>query len=124
LNLIDTGILAGMAPACHIVSTLIIRPGTARLKTGDAPCILPESNSNSVFDFASTRFWIDPRERLMIFILASAQQLSALAIIIGVKQFVRGDDIRQNPSYDLLGMPSNLTVAIAFALSANRLIGG
>ncbi|ABI78411.1 hypothetical protein HNE_3314 [Hyphomonas neptunium ATCC 15444] len=125
MNPVDISILVGMALASHILSTLIIRLGIPKLKSGDAPATgdgaLPESTKGRVFDLGSTGFWIGLCETLLIFILVSAQQFSALAIIIGVKQFVRSDKIQQNPSYYLLGTLCNLTIATLFALTANQL---
>lgn len=117
-----------MALGSHVLSTLIIRLGIPRLKSGDTSATeggaLPESTKGRVFDLGSTGFWIGLCETLLIFILVSAQQFSALAIIIGVKQFVRSDKIQQNPSYYLLGTLCNLTIATLFALTANQLING
>ncbi|OYW88428.1 MAG: hypothetical protein B7X53_00745 [Hyphomonas sp. 34-62-18] len=128
MNPIDIAILVGMALGSHILSTLIIRLGIPRLKSGDIPATeggaLPESTKGRVFDLGSTGFWIGLCETLLIFILVSAQQFSALAIIIGVKQFVRSDKIQQNPSYYLLGTFCNLTIATLFALTANQIISG
>lgn len=126
MNLIDVSILVGMALASHILATLIIRIGIPRLKSGDTPAAqdgaLPESTKGRVFDMGATGFWIGLCETSLIFILVSAQQFSALAIIIGVKQFVRSDKIQQNPSYYLLGTLFNLTIATLFAIMANELI--
>ncbi|MFN4100715.1 MAG: hypothetical protein ACK4GT_13145 [Pararhodobacter sp.] len=126
MDLVDFSVLAGMALASHVLTTLIIRIGIPRVRSGDQPGTdaggLPESTKGRVFDFGATGFWIGLCETLLIFILVSAQQFSALAIIIGVKQFVRSDKIQQNPSYYLLGTLCNLTVATLFALWANHLI--
>lgn len=121
---------AGLFVASFLFSTLIIRRGipnltsdTLETKSGDAePLIvglLPESASNATFDLRSTGFWIGFCETFLIFILVYADAFSALAIIIGAKQFVRNEKIKENPSYYLLGTLANLTIAVVFALIAS-----
>lgn len=123
-KLIDFGILGGMLILSHVISTLIIRIGIPRLKSDGGTVKsegLPESTKGRIFDFGSTGFWIGLCETLLIFILVSVGEYSALAIIIGVKQFVRNDKIQQNPSYYLLGTLCNLSVATLFALLAGQM---
>lgn len=117
-----------------ILSTLIIRLGIPRLNDGSAPVDdaqfsekdkghappLPESSSTNVFDFKSTGFWIGFCETFLIFVLVYANAFSALAIIIGAKQFVRSEKIQERPSYYLLGTLANLAVASLFALLASQ----
>lgn len=121
--------------AAFILSTLIIRRGIPKLqdqrieaKSARSPADpldhliehgrLPESASNAVFDWRSTGLWIGLCEVFLIFILVFADAFSALAIIIGAKQFVRNEKIKENPSYYLLGTLANLSIAIMFALLA------
>ena len=92
-------------------------PIQALIETGR----LPESSSDAIFDWKSTGFWIGFCETFLIFVLVFADAFSALAIIIGAKQFVRNENIRQNPSYYLLGTLANLSVAILFALIAKHI---
>lgn len=57
-------------------------------------------------------FWIGFCETLIIFLLVSANQYGALAIILGAKEFVRKEKIQENASYYLLGTLVNVTVAL------------
>lgn len=120
--------------AAFVLATLIIRLGIPRLSTDaldtksrtDDPVQqllekgrLPESSQpGRIFDFGSTGFWIGFCETLLIFVLVFAEAYSALAIIIGAKQFVRSEKIKAIPSYYLLGTLANLTIATLFALAA------
>ena len=122
-----------------VLSTWIIRACIPKLKAelvdtrtdtpGDALHVLltdgrlPESSqAGRIFDWASTGIWIGLCETFLIFILVFADAFSALAIIIGAKQFVRKENIRLVPSYYLLGTLANLCSAIAFALIAKLLV--
>ncbi|MEL7490014.1 MAG: hypothetical protein AAGJ73_04780 [Pseudomonadota bacterium] len=106
------------------LSTLLIRRGLPWLKSGDIATVfndhsaaqLPESWSNEIFDLRSTGLWIGFFETLLIFILVYADEYSALAIIIGAKEFVRKEKISDDASYYLLGTLANLCVAVLFAL--------
>jgi len=57
-------------------------------------------------------FWIGFCETLIIFLLVSADQYGALAIILGAKEFVRKEKIQENASYYLLGTLVNVSVAL------------
>jgi hypothetical protein len=112
------------------VSTLIIRRGVPLLHDGagaegatDQPRSLPDSGTGAVFDLRAAGFWIGFCETLLIFVLVFAEAYSALAIIVGAKEFVRKDKIEENPSFYLLGTLANLTTAILAALFARSLIG-
>ncbi|MEO0465337.1 MAG: hypothetical protein AAF216_02245 [Pseudomonadota bacterium] len=117
-----------------ILSTLAIRLGIPRLNDGvetksmsrEHPdfegLMLPESASTAVFDIKSTGFWIGFCETFLIFVLVYAGAFNALAIIIGAKQFVRSEKIKENPSYYLLGTLTNLAIAVVAALIASTLI--
>lgn len=121
------GTLACLA-ASFVLSTLIIRLGIPLLDDGKRAAtsasdphpvllgLLPESSSRAVFDFRSTGLWIGFCETLLIFVLVYAGAFSALAIIIGAKQFVRKEEIQERPSYYLLGTLVNLCIAVIFAL--------
>ncbi len=133
--LADLAMLVSLFGACFLVSTLLIRWGIPKLKTGPLPESaqagqlpksaqagqLPESSSSAIFDLRSTGFWIGLCETFLIFVLVFASEFGALAIIIGAKEFTRAEKIRENPSYYLLGTLANLCVAILFALVAQRL---
>ncbi|MFQ5865252.1 MAG: hypothetical protein ACE5IW_08510 [bacterium] len=80
---------------------------------------LPESSVEpAVFDLKSTGFWIGFCETLLIFAFVYAEELGGLAIIIGAKEFVRKEKIREYPSYFLLGTLINFSIALIFALIA------
>lgn len=124
-------VLVAFLGASFVTATLIIRLGIPRLddgsletKSADQPhpelhgMRLPESSSTAVFDFRSTGFWIGFCETFLIFTLVFAEAFNALAIIIGAKQFVRSEKIKELPSYYLLGTLVNLCVAVFFALVA------
>ncbi|MFQ6113460.1 MAG: hypothetical protein ACE5NG_05140 [bacterium] len=124
--------------SCFLISflssTLIIRIGIRKLrpetkcdKDDDndrdsknvAPKGLPESSAKPViFDLKSTGFWIGFCETLLIFAFVYAHELGGLAIIIGAKEFVRKEKIREDPSYFLLGTLINTSLALIFALIA------
>ncbi|MEM7767092.1 MAG: hypothetical protein AAF253_06350 [Pseudomonadota bacterium] len=120
--------VSGLFVASFVFSTLVIRllipllddgsEGTsaARRDSGFIGVPLPESSSTAVFDLRSTGFWIGFCETLLIFVLVYAGAFSALAIIIGAKQFVRNEKIKERPSYYLLGTLANLALAVLFAL--------
>ncbi len=121
MNLIDFAALIGLLVSSFILSTLMIRIGLPLLRSdvaGSSEKPLPESNSRSIFDVRATGFWIGFCETYLIFVLVLANQMSALAIIIGAKQFVRKEKIDADPSYYLLGTLANLCIAILFALAA------
>ncbi|MEL7283990.1 MAG: hypothetical protein AAGJ68_05750 [Pseudomonadota bacterium] len=117
-----------------ILSTYLIRAGipklesdfveTKTLETDPLASLiregrLPESSrAGRIFDLKSTGFWIGLTETVLIFILVFAGAFSALAIIIGAKQFVRNEKINLIPSYYLLGTLANLCIAVLFALLA------
>lgn len=127
-------VIAGAFLTAFLVSTLIIRLGIPKLQddaietksTAPADPVatlleqgrLPESSSSAVFDIKSTGFWIGLCETFLIFVLVFANAFSALAIIIGAKQFVRNEKIKINPSYYLLGTLANLCIAVLFAIAA------
>ena len=134
IDLLPFSVVVGVFLASFVFSTLIIRLGIPRLSDGrletkskpeDHPSLhglkLPESASNAVFDLRSTGFWIGFCETFLIFVLVYAGAFNALAIIIGAKQFVRNEKIKENPSYYLLGTLVNLTVAVVSALIASSL---
>ena len=84
---------------------------------------LPESSSKKkLFDFKSTGFWIGFCETLLVFAFVYAEELGALAIIIGAKEFVRKENIQKDPSYYLLGTLINVSVALVLAVAAKTLI--
>jgi hypothetical protein len=105
-----------------VLSTLLIRRGIPRLKSDSSLTEpLPESTSSRLFDFRATGLWIGFCETLLVFVLVYKGEFSALAIIIGAKEFVRKEKIQQNPSYYLLGTLINLSVSVLFALVAKSL---
>ena len=59
---------------------------------------------------------------LIVFALVCQGEFSALAIIIGAKEFVRKKEIEKDPAYYLLGTLINVGVAIIFALSAKAVL--
>ncbi|MEL6258170.1 MAG: hypothetical protein AAFQ67_03825 [Pseudomonadota bacterium] len=119
--------------AAFVVSTIVIRAFIPTLQSRDADGAslkpddpvaelmrsgrLPESSSNAIFDMKSTGFWIGFCETFLVFTLVFADAFSALAIIVGAKQFVRNEKIKSNPSYYLLGTLANLCIAILAAVS-------
>lgn len=124
-----------------LLATLVIRRGIPKLQDNGAQTKparqagdsldhliahgrLPESASNAVFDWRSTGLWIGFCEIFLIFVLVFAGAFSALAIIIGAKQFVRNEKIKENPSYYLLGTLANLCIAVFFALLAKTATAG
>jgi F0F1-type ATP synthase membrane subunit c/vacuolar-type H+-ATPase subunit K len=82
---------------------------------------LPESSSKRTFDFRSAGFWIGFFETLVIFCFVNAGEYSAIAIIIGAKEFVRKDQIKANPAFYLLGTLVNVGIAVLFAAIAVKL---
>jgi len=120
--MIDLAILAGFLVVSFVVSTLLIRLGIPRLQSDSAKTQpLPESTSKRAFDLRSTGFWIGFFETLLVFVLVFQAEFSALAIIIGAKEFVRKDQIVDNPSYYLLGTLVNLSVAVLSVLAAKAI---
>jgi len=121
--MIDLAILAGFFVLSFVVSTLLIRLGVPRLQSDSAKAQpLPESRSKRAFDLRSTGFWIGFFETMLVFVLVVQAEFSALAIIIGAKEFVRKDQIVENPSYYLLGTLVNLSVAVLAVLAAKAIL--
>jgi hypothetical protein len=121
--MIDIALLAGFFVFSFITSTLLIRLGVPRLQSDSAKTKpLPESSSRRAFDLRSTGFWIGFFETLLVFVLVVQAEFSALAIIIGAKEFVRKDQIVENPSYYLLGTLVNLSVAVLSVLAAKAVV--
>ncbi len=131
--MIDYGIIFVAFILSFLISTYAIRRGIPRLQSDSSPeekqsvpspqKPLPESSSTKIFDLKSTGFWIGLCETLLIFVLVYRGEFSALAIIIGAKEFVRKEKIQQNPSYYLLGTLINLSMAVVFVLLAKAIIG-
>lgn len=125
-------LVIGFFAAAFVLSTFVIRRGIPKLasdKPGDGPKPdgegakrLPDSATDRVFDFRATGFWIGFCETLLIFVLVYAGEFSALAIIIGAKEFVRKEKISADPSYYLLGTLANLSIAVLFALASQWLV--
>ena len=121
--MIDIAVLAGFFFVSFVGSTLLIRLGIPRLQSDHAKNQpLPESRSRRVFDLRSTGFWIGFFETLLVFVLVVQAEFSALAIIIGAKEFVRKDQIVENPSYYLLGTLVNLSIAVLSVLAAKAIV--
>lgn len=120
----DLAALTGLLFASFILSTIIIRVLLPKLRTDEETTGLPESGGkdDDIFNYRATGFWIGFCETYLIFILVLVNQMSALAIIIGAKQFVRKDKIDEDPSYYLLGTLANLCIAILFAGAARIFI--
>jgi hypothetical protein len=101
-----------------LISTLLIRLGLGRIRRAgpeDAAKRIPESTWR-------TGFLIGFFETILIFVFVIEKEYSALAIIIAAKEFVRKDDIKENPEYYLLGTMCNLAVAVLFAIIARILV--
>lgn len=127
MEIIDFVWLTGLFLASFILSTVIIRVGIPRLHAtssapSDPPGQLPDSSSTAIFDLRATGFWIGFCETFLIFVLVYSGELSAMAIIIGAKEFVRNEKIQQNPSYYLLGTLANLVVAVLFAMIGRAIV--
>ncbi|HOC42289.1 MAG TPA: hypothetical protein PKJ99_04640 [Thermoanaerobaculales bacterium] len=121
--MIDIAVFAGFFIVSFVVATLLIRLGVPRLQSDSAKSApLPESRSRRAFDLRSTGFWIGFFETLLVFVLVVQAEFSALAIIIGAKEFVRKDQIVENPSYYLLGTLVNLSVAVLSVLAAKAIL--
>ncbi|GAB5459118.1 MAG: hypothetical protein Hens3KO_21480 [Henriciella sp.] len=118
MSLYDLAALMGLLLTSFILSTVIIRVFLPMLRSDRPEAGLPESKSGHIFDLRATGFWIGFCETYLIFILVLVNQMSALAIIIGAKQFVRKEKIDEDPSYYLLGTLANLCIAILFAGAA------
>ena len=115
--------VSGLFLLSFVLSTLVIRRGIPKLSSDNASSgPLPDSSSGAVFDLKATGFWIGFCETLLIFVLVFAGEYSALAIIVGAKEFVRSEKIQSNPSYYLLGTLANLSIAVLFALTAKYAI--
>ncbi len=107
-----------------VLTSWFIRRGIPRLdQDKQIDETLPESGpKKKLFDFKSTGFWIGFCETLLVFVFVYAEELGALAIIIGAKEFVRKENIQKDPSYYLLGTLINVSVALVFAVTVKALI--
>ena len=106
-----------------VLTTWLIRWGIPKLdKEKSKSKSLPESGPHQkIFDLHSTGFWIGFCETLLVFAFVYAGEYGALAIIIGAKEFVRKENIQENPSYYLLGTLVNVSIALVFALVVKAL---
>lgn len=98
-----------------LISTWLIRYFILRKLSDPSKTVSPKAHI--------VGFWIGFCETLIIFMLVSANQYGALAIILGAKEFVRKEKIQENASYYLLGTLVNFAVALlavrlAMALTA------
>jgi len=117
----------GLLVSCFLLSfflaTWLIRWGIPKLgPETETDKGLPGGQSNTIFDFRSTGFWIGFFETLLVFVFVYEGEYGALAIIIGAKEFVRKEQIQKNPTYYLLGTLVNVSVALVFALIARNLL--
>jgi len=97
-----------------LFSTLVIRLGLRRLKERGGE-VLPKR-------FPPSGFWIGFFETILTFVFVIEREYSALAIIIAAKEFVRKEEIKDDPVYYLLGTLCNISIAIIFALIARAWI--
>lgn len=67
-------------------------------------------------------FWIGVCEAFLIFVFVFNGAFSALAIVMGAKEFIRKEKIEENPAYYLLGTLLNFAIALGFAVLAQALI--
>jgi hypothetical protein len=118
---IDAAIWVGLFLLSIILATVLVRRGTPRIGGATSGQTLPESSSKRTFDFRSAGFWIGFFETLLIFCFVNAGEYSAIAIIIGAKEFVRKDQIKANPAFYLLGTLVNVGIAVLFAAIAVKL---
>jgi hypothetical protein len=119
---IDAAIWVGLFLLSIVLATVLVRRGIPWI-CGSTLLnnTLPESSSNRTFDFRSAGFWIGFFETLLIFCFVTAGEYSAIAIIVGAKEFVRKDSIKSNPAFYLLGTLVNVGIAVLFATVGAKL---
>ena len=115
---IDAAIWVGLFLLSIVLATVLVRRGTPWIGGAVPGQTLPESSSRRTIDFRSAGFWIGFFETLLIFCFVNAGEYSAIAIIIGAKEFVRKDQIKSNPAFYLLGTLMNVGIAVLFAAIA------
>lgn len=107
-----------------VVSSLVIRIGIPLLKRAAR-----EKNTASrpvLKWWIDIGFWIGFCETLIIFVFALNSEFGGLALIFGAKEFVRKDEIKNDPTYYLLGTVINFATALVIlemALSVISLTG-
>lgn len=89
-----------------LLSSFLIRFGIPRLTGSTLQTVIAW--------YKDPGFWIGLCENLIIFIFVLHNEFSALAIIFGAKEFVRKEEIKQNPAYYLLGTLVNFGLALTF----------
>ena len=98
--------------ASVLLSTLVIRLGLSRIRTGPPP------DSQGA---RSLGFWIGLSETVLAFVFVFHGEFGALAIIFAAKEFVRKEAVAKDPAYFLLGTLANLAIAVVFALIAQAM---
>jgi hypothetical protein len=114
----DLGIYTLAFMTAFGMSTWIIKcgivPRAKRAQNGSSHTEVDQSALSSAISEEDkwAGFWIGFCETLVIFLLVSAGEYGALAIILGAKEFVRKEKIQANASYYLLGTMANFAVAL------------
>lgn len=114
----DFGIYTVAFFVAFLISTWIIKHGIVpRAKRVQSAASQTEAGADVKSGEVSAEdqwagFWIGFCETLLIFLLVSAGEYGALAIILGAKEFVRKEKIKANASYYLLGTMVNFVVAL------------
>ncbi|NBC84379.1 MAG: hypothetical protein GVY19_13510 [Bacteroidetes bacterium] len=67
-------------------------------------------------------FWIGLFEIMIIYVLAFHREYSALAIIIGAKEYVRKEKIVMDPIYYMLGTIINIGIALVMVAVTKEVI--
>lgn len=99
-----------------LISTIIIDLGIVKpLMRRKSEIFARTGEINPGNEKRSLGFWIGFFETIVIFSFVYAGEYEALALLIGAKEYVRKEKIRENASYYLLGTLINLAVAVCLA---------
>ena len=102
-----------------ITSSILIRRGIPLLKRANS---LSDNGKHNLNWWSDIGFWIGFFETIIIFLFVLNKEFSGLALIFGAKEFVRKEEIKEDPTYYLLGTLINLGVSLLIVEIALQMI--
>lgn len=102
-----------------ITSSIMIRRGIPWLKRANS---ILDNRQNNLDWWSDIGFWIGLFETIIIFVFVLNKEFSGLALIFGAKEFVRKEEIKEDPTYYLLGTLINFGVSLLIIEIALQMI--
>jgi hypothetical protein len=97
----------------------MIRRGIPWLKRANS---ILDNRQNNLDWWSDIGFWIGLFETIIIFVFVLNKEFSGLALIFGAKEFVRKEEIKEDPTYYLLGTLINFGVSLLIIEIALQMI--